>query len=138
MGRYQIPFDIHKKMKLLAAASALGLAAAAVPSDWNQFKARFGKTYKSEAEETRRFAIYKENLAFIARHNADAAAGKESYTVGVNHFAASTVSKIAPRGAALPSSSWLTAAARTTPTSARTTTWLATAVGSTTRSTTCS
>merc|ERR1712226_205618 len=87
MGRYQIPFDIHNNMKLLAAASALGLAAAAVPSDWNQFKARFGKTYKSSAEESRRFAIYKENLAFIARHNADAATGKESYTVGVNHFA---------------------------------------------------
>merc|ERR1712226_1428840 len=87
MGRYQIPFEIHNNMKLLAAASALGLAAAAVPSDWNQFKARFGKTYKSSAEESRRFAIYKENLAFIARHNADAATGKESYTVGVNHFA---------------------------------------------------
>merc|ERR1711936_98110 len=87
MGRYQIPFDIHNNMKLLTAASALGLAAAAVPSDWNQFKARFGKTYKSSAEESRRFAIYKENLAFIARHNADAATGKESYTVGVNHFA---------------------------------------------------
>merc|ERR1712076_332027 len=87
MGRYQIPFDIHNNMKLLAAASALGLAAAAVPSDWNQFKARFGKTYKSSAEESRRFAIYKENLAFVARHNADAATGKESYTVGVNHFA---------------------------------------------------
>merc|ERR1711970_195486 len=83
MGRYQNPFDIHNNMKLLAAASALGLAAAAVPSDWNQFKARFGKTYKSSAEESRRFAIYKENLAFIARHNADAATGKESYTVAV-------------------------------------------------------
>merc|ERR1712226_968353 len=71
MGRYQIPFDIHNNMKLLAAASALGLAAAAVPSDWNQFKARFGKTYKSSAEESRRFAIYKENLAFIARPNAE-------------------------------------------------------------------
>merc|ERR1712226_1738708 len=214
MGRYQIPFDIHNNMKLLAAASALGLAAAAVPSDWNQFKARFGKTYKSSAEESRRFAIYKENLAFIARHNADAATGKESYTVGVNHFAdltnaefrtqyladmapgirlnyqcpvnfvdngntadsatgdlpptrptpslspasrtrdravpagvlavppllrapcASMASRIAPPGAARPSSSLLTAAARTTPTSARTTTWPATVAGSTTRSTT--
>merc|ERR1711881_102439 len=90
MGRYHLisePNSHTQNMKLLAVASAVGLAAAAVPSDWNQFKERFGKTYKSSTEESRRFAIYKENLAFIARHNADHAAGKESYTVGVNQFA---------------------------------------------------
>merc|ERR1712173_243045 len=50
-------------------------------------KAKFGKNYANAAEESRRFAIFKENAAFIARHNQDHAAGKESYTVGVNQFA---------------------------------------------------
>merc|ERR1711881_426075 len=78
----------HNNMKFLGVASALGLAASAtVNQDWISFKARFGKNYANAAEESRRFAIFKENLAFIARHNADHAAGKESYTVGVNQFA---------------------------------------------------
>jgi len=75
-------------MKLVAISAALGMAAsAAVPSDFAQFKARFGKTYKSAAEEQRKMAVFKENLAYIARHNLDHANGKESYTVGVNQFA---------------------------------------------------
>jgi len=78
----------HNKMKFLGVASALGLAASAtVNQDWISYKARFGKTYANAAEESRRFAIFKENAAFIARHNQDHAAGKESYTVGVNQFA---------------------------------------------------
>merc|ERR1712156_270756 len=55
--------------------------------DWISFKAKFGKNYANAAEESRRFAIFKENAAFIARHNQDHAAGKESYTVGINQFA---------------------------------------------------
>merc|ERR1712110_667852 len=78
----------HNNMKFLGVASALGLAASAtVNQDWISYKARFGKTYANAAEESRRFAIFKENAAFIARHNQDHAAGKESYTVGVNQFA---------------------------------------------------
>merc|ERR1711879_91601 len=77
-----------KKMKFLGVASALGLAASAtVNQDWISFKAKFGKNYANAAEESRRFAIFKENAAFIARHNQDHAAGKESYTVGINQFA---------------------------------------------------
>ena len=75
-------------MKFLGVASALGLAASAtVNQDWISFKAKFGKNYANAAEESRRFAIFKENAAFIARHNQDHAAGKESYTVGINQFA---------------------------------------------------
>jgi len=78
----------HNNMKFLGVASALGLAASAtVNQDWISFKARFGKNYANAAEESRRFAIFKENAAFIARHNQDHVAGKESYTVGVNQFA---------------------------------------------------
>lgn len=74
-------------MKFLGVASALGLAASAtVNQDWQSYKAKFGKNYANAAEESRRFAIFKENAAFIARHNADHKIGKESYTVGHNQF----------------------------------------------------
>lgn len=74
-------------MKFLGVASALGLAASAtVNQDWISYKAKFGKTY-SAVEESRRFAIFKENAAYINRHNLDHSVGKESYTVGVNQFA---------------------------------------------------
>merc|ERR1711981_71698 len=87
MGRFSITIS-NQKMKLVAISAALGMAAAAaVPSEFAQFKAKFGKTYKSAAEEQRKMAVFKENMAYIARHNLDHAAGKESYTVGVNQFA---------------------------------------------------
>merc|ERR1712046_333689 len=77
-----------ENMKFLGVASALGLAASAtVNQDWISFKAKFGKNYANAAEESRRFAIFKENAAFIGPHNQDHAAGKESYTVGINQFA---------------------------------------------------
>merc|ERR1712127_736890 len=75
------------KMKFLGVASALGLAASAtVNQDWIGYKSKFGKTY-SAVEESRRFAIFKENAAYINRHNLDHSVGKETYTVGVNQFA---------------------------------------------------
>ena len=43
--------------------------------------------YGSDLEEAKRFTVFKDNLAFIEKHNAEAAAGKHSYTVGVNEFA---------------------------------------------------
>merc|ERR1712071_301950 len=75
------------KMKFLGVASALGLAASAtVNQDWISYKSKFGKTY-SAVEESRRFAIFKENAAYINRHNLDHSVGKETYTVGLNQFA---------------------------------------------------
>merc|ERR1712186_294009 len=73
-----------KIMKLLG-LSLLGLAAAA-PSEWLSFKRQFNKSY-TPSEEARRLAIFKENLAFIERHNQDYLAGRETHTVGVNQFA---------------------------------------------------
>merc|ERR1712110_1079370 len=75
---------LSKTMKFLG-LSLLGLAAAA-PSEWLSFKRQFNKSYTG-AEEARRLAIFKENLAFIERHNADYRAGIETHHVGVNQFA---------------------------------------------------
>jgi len=72
-------------MKLLGVTALLGLAAAA-PQSWLSFKAKFNKSY-TPSEEARRLAIFKENLAFIERHNQDYLAGRETHTVGVNQFA---------------------------------------------------
>merc|ERR1711881_22476 len=75
---------LSKSMKFLG-LSLLGLAAAA-PSEWLSFKRQFNKSYTGAAEP-RRLAIFKENLAFIERHNADYRAGKETHHVGINQFA---------------------------------------------------
>jgi len=73
-------------MKLIATAM-LGVAAAkSLTHQWASFKAEHGKLY-SPAEESRRFGIFKENLAFIERHNNDHKLGKETYTVALNKFA---------------------------------------------------
>lgn len=73
-------------MKLIAPAM-LGLATArSLSQEWMSFKAEHGKIY-SPHEETRRFNIFKENKAFVDRHNADFASGKETYTVTMNKFA---------------------------------------------------
>merc|ERR1712121_276721 len=74
-------------MKLIAiSALAASAAAASLHTEWNQFKARFGKSYTA-SEESRRMAIFKENLAFVERHNLDHRAGRETYTVAINKFA---------------------------------------------------
>merc|ERR1712168_502698 len=64
-------------MKLIAiSALAASAAAASLHTEWNQFKARFGKSYTA-SEESRRMAFFKENLAFVERHNLDHQAGRD-------------------------------------------------------------
>merc|ERR1712154_718127 len=76
----------NQKMKL-AFASLAGLAASrSLTSDFQSFKNKYAKLY-SPLEETRRFNIWKENLAFVERHNRDYEAGLETYTVAMNEFA---------------------------------------------------
>merc|ERR1712036_56277 len=72
-------------MKLVGFSALLALAAAS-PVEWLQFKTKFNKVY-TPSEEARRLAIFKENLAFIERHNQDYLAGRETHTVGINQFA---------------------------------------------------
>jgi C1A family cysteine protease len=76
------------KFFIVAAVAAL---ATAIPARFHKspeamfedFKSDHGKSYGSDAEENHRFLIFKENLAFIDRHNSEG----HSYTVGVNQFA---------------------------------------------------
>jgi len=45
------------------------------------------KRYSSVAETVRRYEAFKSNAAFINKHNAEAAQGKHTYVLGLNHFA---------------------------------------------------
>eukprot|EP00043_Microstomoeca_roanoka_P006279 m.61649 g.61649 ORF g.61649 m.61649 type:complete len:340 (-) comp13351_c0_seq1:419-1438(-) len=76
-----------KSAIVLACVLLALLPAALATSDFDQFKSKFNKTYESAEEEARRAVIFAENLAFIARHNAEAAKGLHTYTLGVNQFA---------------------------------------------------
>ncbi|KAJ1271305.1 hypothetical protein BS78_06G118500 [Paspalum vaginatum] len=49
-----------------------------------EFKVKYRRTYKSVGEEERRYAIFKETLRSVDRHNAAVDAG---YTQGINFFA---------------------------------------------------
>merc|ERR1712141_1931 len=76
----------NQKMKL-AFATLAGLAASRnLNSDFQSFKNKYAKLY-SPVEESRRFNIWKENMAFVERHNRDSEAGLETYTVSMNEFA---------------------------------------------------
>jgi C1A family cysteine protease len=79
-------------MQVVVVVLALVCAAMAIPTDstlsaFNDFKAMFSKQYKSAAEESLRFNIFQQNLEFINQHNAEYAAGQQTYEVGVNQFA---------------------------------------------------
>ena len=50
------------------------------------FKQKFNKTYKSRAQEAHRFAIFKNNLAYINHHNIQALNGTYTFTIGINSF----------------------------------------------------
>jgi len=49
---------------------------------WASFKELFGKVYESAEEESLRFEIFAENLAFTEAENAK----NQGYTLGLNHF----------------------------------------------------
>ena len=52
-----------------------------------QFQQTFGVVYENEAIAAQKFAVFSSNLDIIAQHNAAAAAGYVTYTLGVNKFA---------------------------------------------------
>jgi len=57
-------------LALAAAAALLACAMAASPEEqWSAWKTRYGKAYASEAEETARFGVFKDNLVRIAELN---------------------------------------------------------------------
>merc|ERR1739848_335202 len=54
--------------------------------EWEDFKQRYNKNYELDGEEQGRRMIWEDNLNFIGEHNAAAANGEHTYTVGMNQF----------------------------------------------------
>jgi C1A family cysteine protease len=65
------------------AKGLFAFVAVAAASEWEEFKAEYGKYYNGEDEETKRHEIFNANLDFIQAENAKG----HSYTLGVGPFA---------------------------------------------------
>lgn len=70
---------------LVACASAASIFDATLDSHWADFKVAHGKNYGKD--ETMRRLVFEASVRFVNRHNAEAEAGKHTYTVEVNKFA---------------------------------------------------
>jgi len=75
-------------LAVVACASALS-----AQTQFAEFKAAFGKTYSNRVEEAARFAAFQANLDIISKHNAEAAQGVHTFTLGVNQFADLTLAE---------------------------------------------
>lgn len=54
--------------------------------EWNEFKAKYNKTYADKSEDNYRFKLFLENKHKIAKHNKRFADGLHSYTLGLNKY----------------------------------------------------
>jgi cathepsin L len=71
----------------LLTVSVNQLNAAEADADWEAFKERYDKKYKTETEDALRKTIRLKNLVLIDKHNKEAKEGLHSYTVAENHLA---------------------------------------------------
>ncbi|XP_077488510.1 cathepsin L-like peptidase [Amblyomma americanum] len=58
----------------------------AMRDEWKAFKAKYGRKYKSTAEEDERYKIFADNSKYIADHNKKFANGLSSYELAMNEF----------------------------------------------------
>merc|ERR1719163_342137 len=97
-------------LALVAASVALPLGHSRFSEDeyeflWGKWKAQHSKVY-SALEEVQRLLIFKSNLNYIAKHNAEAEMGVHTFELGMNQFGdlthrewAATYLGLAPAGA---------------------------------------
>lgn len=64
---------------------------------WNRFKKSHGKQYMGPELEAYRFAIFKNNVEVIQKHNQDYSSGIYTYRLGLNEFADWTVDEFRSR-----------------------------------------
>ena len=75
-----------KVLLLLLAASMAVAQSYHDESDWQNFKARFGKSYKTQQEEQIKKKTFLENKEQVLNHNDRHASGLEHYTKRINKF----------------------------------------------------
>jgi len=94
MGKYWSSFSSQLKMRSLLLVALFGLVALSLANpapqtfeeEWTAFKAQHGKQYTGEGEEALRKQIYQDMKQYVEQHNAEHAAGKHTFTVGINQF----------------------------------------------------
>lgn len=62
-------------------------AAVSVNNEFEAFKTRYNKVYRTKTEHGLRFRTFAKNLDFINKHNEEAARGEHTFTVGINKYA---------------------------------------------------
>lgn len=78
------------------AATSLALQQEFVKDEWELFKAKHEKSYKSGEEEYRRKLIFEKNLELIIEHNKKYADGNISYKLAMNRFGDMLPSELTP------------------------------------------
>jgi cathepsin L len=67
------------------------------PSDWEDFKAQYGKSYESASEEAKRMDIWMRNKANVEQHNKKFNQGEVSYRKAINKFSDMTTLEVQKR-----------------------------------------
>ena len=71
-------------MKLSILLALIGISfAAQLDVEWQQWKAKYGKVYQDDAEESVRKLIWLDSWKFVQKHNSE----NHSFTVKINRFA---------------------------------------------------
>ncbi|KAL6099700.1 uncharacterized protein ACO6RY_01468 [Pungitius sinensis] len=79
---------------LLLALQVLGNAALLFHKDWDEWRVKHHKVYGNETETAFRRAVWEKNLQVVLRHNQEASAGRQSFTMGPNHLSDMTADEI--------------------------------------------
>jgi len=74
------------KSLLLLTLLAATTQALLLDTEWESFKLKFGKQYRSVEEHQYRKDAFADNLVFVERHNNEHALGLHTFTVGINKF----------------------------------------------------
>merc|ERR1712110_5857 len=88
-----------RKMQLQYFTLLAATASAALTTDyeWQAWKNSNQVNFQTKGEEMHRYSIFHKSREFVKEHNIRAANGQETYTVGLNKFAAMTEDEFADR-----------------------------------------
>jgi len=82
-------------MKLLVLCLVIAYTYAKISDpEWDEYKTKFGKVYKTVEEEERHYQTYQVNRREVMEHNQRYIDGKESYYKGINQFTDMTLSEV--------------------------------------------
>jgi len=76
---------------------ACSLASPIGDTSWEEFKIRYGRSYKSLEEDQYRNAIWWQEMEMVREHNAEEQAGLHTYTLGENEFSDLTLEEFVQR-----------------------------------------